>query len=394
MQRNFWLNIVDGVAIQSSLTLASPAAILPLFVAQYTQARWVAALVPAIFLIGALPQLWLGARAERSADFQKAAVLQSLAPRLALVVLALVPWLPAAWVLPCFFLVLALFSLSLSGGAPSWLTFIGHVIPAEKRGTFFGYRKALGGVATVAASLGAAWLLQTLPGPTGFAACFGLAALIWLPAIGCMTGTRHNWAAVERPAPLPLRAALADLWGAQPAFRRYMVARAAMACSGMAGGFYVLDAATRFGLGPAAASLLGLAFTFVPSLAGAYWGRLIDRVGHQPVLVGAAIAAGLANMALPLAGSLPFLVACLVLVGCGQAVAEIADNRAVLELGTARSSSALALFNLALMPATLLALLVAGWLSPALVFQLAGGAWLLGAAALLTPSPSLQTLPA
>jgi MFS family permease len=390
VQRNFWLNIADGVAIQTSLTLASPAAILPQFVAQYTQARWVAALVPASFLIGALPQLWLGARAERAQDFKRAAVLQSLAPRVALCGLAVVPWLPTPWVLPAFFLLLTLFSLTLSGGAPSWLTFIGHVIPAEHRGTFFGYRKALGGVATVLASLGAAWLLQF--GEKGFAACFALAAMIWLPAILGMTATRYEQP--PRPAPLPLKAALADLWDAQPAFRRYMLARLLMACSGMAGGFYVLDGAQRFGLGTAAASLLGLAFTFVPSLAGAYWGRLIDRVGHQPVLVGAALAAGLANLALPLVSSLPLLVASLVLVGCGQAVAEIADNRAVLALGTARSTTALALFNLALLPAALLALLVAGWLAPAVVFQLAGAAWLLGAGLLLAPAPALQAQPA
>jgi len=379
VQRNFWLNITDGIAIQASLTLASPVAILPLFVAQHTQARWAAALVPAIFLIGSLPQLWLGAKAERAADFRRAAILQSLAPRLALVALAATPWLPAAWVLPAFFFALTFFSLALSGGAPSWLTFIGHVIPAERRGAFFGTRKALGGIATVAASLAGAWLLKL---PMGFAACFALAAAIWLPAIFCMSATRHDWGAVDRPAP----ARLAELWEL-PGFRRYMGARAVMACSSVAGGFYVLDAAQRFGLDASTASLLGLALGFVPGLAGAHWGRLIDRVGHAPVLVGAALAAGLATLALPAAGSLMAVAACLVLVGTGQAVAEIADNRAVLALGTHRSTPALALFNLALLPAALLALLVAAWLPSTVVFAFAGLAWLAGAALLALPTP-------
>lgn len=388
-QRNFWRNVADGVAIQSSLSLASPVAILPLFVAQHTQSLAWVSLVPATFILGALPQLWMGRQALQAPDFRRAMLWQSLLPRLALVALAATPFLPAAWVLPAFFLVLAFFSCTLSGGAAAWLSFIGEVIPASQQGRFFGQRKAWGGVAAVLATVGAGGLLQAFPGALGFGLCFGLAALVALAAMLGLVRTEHDWSGLVRPQPLPMRALAKGLW-AEASFRRYLLARLAISGAGMAGAFYVLDAASRFGLGTAAASLLALAFTMMPKLAGAFWGHLTDRMGHQPVLLGASLVAGLAHLALPFASALPLVVACLVAIGCAQAVCEISDSREILALGAGRCAEALGLFNLALMPSALLALLAAAWVAEALgmpvVFSLAGLAWLGGALALAWPA--------
>jgi len=179
--RNYLLSVGDGVTFAIGMAFASGTAILPLYVAHYDVPRWVVGLIPAIFMLGMqLPQVLGAAVRARQATFWGPFRRQIFAPRLALLLMACTSLLPGEMALYGFFALFAAFALACGFQAPMWMEYIAHLIPAERRGRFFGLRLTLGGLGSLAASWLSAVLLDRLGHPLGFAACFWLAALFVL----------------------------------------------------------------------------------------------------------------------------------------------------------------------------------------------------------------------
>lgn len=387
VRRNYALNVGEGVAVVTAAVFFSQSAILPLFVARHTDATWALSLIPVIAILGMqLPQLFGAAIVAQSADFRTTFLRLGILPRLALLALALVPWLPGQWALLGLFLAFGLSTAACGAHAPCWYEFVSHVVPAPLRGRFFGDRNALGGLTGLAALGATSWLLQALPYPANFSACFAVAAALWFVSYGCMWATRHDWTQVDaaRAGAQPFLRSAVSMLQEHEGFRRYVAARWLVSGSIMGVAFYVIFAQRHFHLTAAQSSLLAMALTLLPGLLGMVWGRLIDHFGLRRVQVPAAIVGGLACWLLLVAPSLPIYALGLFLIGCANMIFMIGDSKWLTELDPARCGAVVSCFNLALCPASVGFSLAAGLIAqlagmPA-VFFLTGAAWLAGAA--------------
>lgn len=395
--RNFLVNILDGVLFTAGVAFFSHAGLVPLFVATLTEARWPIGLVTPVLMIGiALPQLLGAAFAASRPDFWRTLCRLALLPRLWVVVLAAVPFVPRPYTLPAFFVVWLAYALSLGFTIPVWTTFVAQVIPAGVRGRFFGTRTALGGVAALAGTAAASAVLATVPGRAGFALCFAIGAALLFASLLFFYATRHDWSAYEgqRPDASGFWADARSILATNRPFRQYLAARVFMTATVASLSFYAVHAVEAFRLTPAQGSLLALAIVFVPNLTAAGWGWLADRVGNRRVQVPAIAAAALANVVLAQTPPLAVYVACLVVAGLVNVVNQLVDNKLMMELDAGRCGTLLGVLNLALTPWLLVLPAIAGVLAelagvPA-VFMATGAALGLATAALAllrAPSP-------
>ena len=64
-KRNFWLNVLDGVAFVFGISMVSRYTVLPLFVSRLSSERWLRGLLPTLTQVGApLPALYCEQPAE------------------------------------------------------------------------------------------------------------------------------------------------------------------------------------------------------------------------------------------------------------------------------------------------------------------------------------------
>jgi hypothetical protein len=392
---NFQLNVAEGVSFQVAMGFISPTAVLPLFVATFTDQKWALGLLGALFVLGALPQALGASYTARCRDFLALARVQMMLPRLALLALALAPWLPASVALVGFFLLVAGFQLALGFATPTWLEFVHHALPVERQGALFGRRKAWGAALSLVAMLASGSLLTALPAPWGFRACFMLAALAWLVAYPCILATRLP--VVPTAKTTVRRGFLATalvLLNETPDFRRYLLGRCLLAGSGMASAFYVVYGVSRYHLPVGVATLLPIVLTVLPALPGDAWGRWIDQHGARRALAPMALLAALAHVVMLLVPSPAAFAMALLCVGAASVVLEIADGQFLLGLGAERCGTATGVLGLALLPFTAGLPLLAGLLADAhgmgLVLGLAGLAWGLGAVALVLVAPVVR----
>jgi MFS family permease len=371
------------------MAFVSQAAILPLFVAHYTSTQWIIGLIPAIFMLGLQgPQVLGAAYRSRLASFWGAFKTQILLPRLALFAMALTPLLPGDAALAGFFLCFCAFSVTLGFQVPSWFEYVSYLVPPDRRGRFFGYRHALGGVGSMAAAGLAALLLDRVVHPWNFVACFALAAVALMVAYLLMLAVRFDWSSVDRQ-----RNHTAPFWDSGLAmiranrdFRAFVILRAVLAGGTMAMAFYVVHAKTRFGMSSASSSLLAIALMYVPALTGIWWGRMADSIGNRRAMMLGVLLAALSSAVLAAGPSLPVYVLGLVGVGSGQIMLFVLDGKWLLQIDEAHQGAVISFFSLAMLPASVglpvLAGVFASGLGMPALFAATAAAWLLGAALL------------
>lgn len=383
--RNFKYNVAEGVAFITGSAFVSQAAILPLFVAQYTDARWVLGLITAVSMLGMTASQCLGAAYTAGApSFWTTCRFQFLLPRLALLLMCVVPWLPPAWALPAFFLAFGLYTFTLGFNAPVWFEFISHVIPPDHRGHFLGLRNAIGGITSLAAMGAASWVLDTVPAPANFGVLFATAAALMFLSFFWIVQTRHDWTEADekRHQAPPFWNSAVALLKENANFRSYVMSRLVLSGSVMGTAFYVVHGKEAFGLSVAQSSLLAIAFVYLPGMAGLLWGKLCDQWGNKPLQVPAAVAAGAAHLVFLAVPSLPVFVACLTVIGCANVIFNICDGKWLLELDRERCGAVVSFFNLALMPSSVVLSLGSGAIAQALgmpaLFGLTGLAWIAG----------------
>jgi MFS family permease len=386
VRRNYLLNVGDGVLFSTGFAFMAPATILVQFVSTTTDSKLALGLITSVLMVGSnLPQILGAASIGRWTNFWASFRVVAMLPRVILLALCLVPWLPAPWSLWAFFAVFAGYAFTMGFNAPPYLTFISHVIASEKRGRFFGTRTALGGLFSLGSTLVAAWLLRSLPAPLNFSAAFAVASLFLFASGVCILFTRHDWTGVEtrREEGLGFWSELTTVVWQNAAFRNYALCRLVISGSQMAIAFYAVFGMEQFRLDAGETGLLALALVNLPNMLGFVYGPLADRWGNKAVQVPVAVLAGVANLLIVVSPSLPVFVAALFLTGCANNVFYIFDSKWLLDLGEHQAGTLLGCFNLLLVPTTALLPLVAGVMAQSLglpsVFEAAAACWLSGA---------------
>lgn len=226
---------------------------------------------------------------------KRVAVSATTAGRQMLWGLALLPLLPSVRVrqealLAC----LCIFAVAGVVGNNAWTSWVAVLVPGPVRGRYFGRRTARAALVGTVASLavgaaldaGAARGLATraLAATSAAGAAFGLVCTLLM--------ARQD--PVPASAPLGARALLAPL--GDPRARRMLAFQSAWSLStGVAASFYSAHALGALGLGVTGFAAYTTAFSLVRSAAAPAWGRVVDRVGARPVLVGCAIVSAAAS---------------------------------------------------------------------------------------------------
>lgn len=158
------------------------------------------------------------------------------------------------------------------------------VIPVSKRGRLTGLRNFLAGITSaVVAWLGGEYLLGETPTVAGYSWVFMMAFV--LTTVGLLT-----LIAVREPEPPTVRTRtpllrrlgeLPALMRGDPAFARYVAARALATLGRMAAPFYILFAGREIGLSGTTLGVLTVAFTLAGTFSNLAWGWLADRTGFR-----------------------------------------------------------------------------------------------------------------
>ncbi|MGZ3457670.1 MAG: MFS transporter [Archangium sp.] len=204
-------------------------------------------------------------------------------------------------------------------GNNAWVEWMGELVPESVRGRYFGRRTALCTVGSTVASLVAGVLMDRLRPPEGV----GL-GLPLLAALACVAGVmttvlmarQHDPAPHKEKAKLDFHVALLPLRDERA--RRVLVYQVAWnAAVGVSAPFFSFHMLKNLKMSFLLMALYLAAVAGMRILAAPFWGRLIDRMGAQPVLLACSLGIGVipSLWLFPTAGFLWPLLADVVLSG-------------------------------------------------------------------------------
>ncbi|MEN8173420.1 MAG: hypothetical protein ABFS03_11145, partial [Chloroflexota bacterium] len=181
-RRNFFGGMWHGAFLALGVSLTQPTTVISAFVSDLTGSTiWVGGLSTVLTIAGALPQLfvarWIEHRPRKMPYLMLAIYLRVLSwGILAWLIYTIGAEQPTtlAWTLV---VMLAIFYAGGGIGNTPYADIIGKIIPAHRRGAFFGGKEALAGPLAVGAALAARQILARVAYPNNYALLFGLAAL-------------------------------------------------------------------------------------------------------------------------------------------------------------------------------------------------------------------------
>ena len=286
---NFTVNVLDGATFWFGMSFLSSAVILPLFVSHFTSSPFLIGLIAFLTAAGPLiPQLLVAkavAQAPRKIIFP--AHIGFFVERLPLILLPAAVWLLAdgqpVWALAAFFILYAWHCAGVGVILVGWQDLIAKIIPADRRGRFFGITNFLGNGTGILGALAIPLFLLISDFRTGFTLAFGVAALCMLVSWGFLLLTREP--AVESSAAeatwLDYLASLPSIVRRDGNFRRFLLSQSLTALSGMAAGFFLVHAVQAGGLNDAQAGAFTIWLQAGLALANLAFGFLADRFGHR-----------------------------------------------------------------------------------------------------------------
>ena len=369
-KRNFWLNVLDGVAFVFGISMVSRYTVLPLFVSRLSSERWLQGLLPTLTQVGALlPALFMAPLTASLPRRKPLILLVTIGERLPFLVLGLLllfwPDVPAASMLVIFFMLYAIYTFSGGFLSIAWQDFIARVIPERRWGTFFGLQFGLGGVLGVAGAGVASVILATQPFPQSI----GMLSLI---CFGAMILSYFFLAATVEPPQqtAPRQPILAFLRGVGPllrrdhGFRRYLFCRSAISLGLVGHSFVTAAALERFHLTDAEIGVFTAVLLAAQALSHMGSGALADRWGHKQVLELATTIGLLALLLAVVAPSAAWFFPIFVLVGTAQAGYQLSGFTMIFSFSTpAERPTYIGVANTALAPMAAFGPLLAGWLA-------------------------------
>ncbi len=393
--------VLHGAAFHMATAFADPHAVIPLFLAGFTESRVLVGLVVSLVAaVGVVPQLGLSRRLRRDPRSAKGFMLVAIWTRCAawgaIALIALLVPGRSVWSLAVFMALVSAYSVAGGVAGLPFKQVVTDTISADRRSTFFGRRLLAGGLLAVVAGLIVTWVLGSaaLVWPRNYGTLFALSFVSLAAAYAAMS--RLRFAApdggVHAAGLRPLREEIADAFRAYPVLKRLLAVRL------LAGGLVlVFPFLTLYATGELHISLTWVGVYVAARQAGSIlsnlgWMPLGDRVGTRAVIL-AGLALAVAGLAATLVStSAVCLAVAFALAGGGLSALIVGFSGYILELGTPEHRPLLfALEGTLLMPVYFMPLL-GGWLVDAYGYRpalLVGGALLLaafvGACALCEP---------
>ncbi|MGC8856851.1 MAG: MFS transporter [Anaerolineae bacterium] len=322
LRHNIAWNLMDGALFGAALGFASFSTILPLFVASLTPSALLIGLVPAIHGVGwQLPQLFTASHVLRLRRYKPTVLWMTIherVPFFGLAIIALLlPLIGRQVALVLTFLMLIWQGLGGGFTANAWTSMISKIIPAETRGTFFGFQAALANLLISGSAVVAGYLLDFLASPWDFAVCFLLASVFFALSWFALAQTREP---VDSEKIIPEEnihfwAESRKVLGKDANFVWFLVVRFLSQFATMGFSFYIIYALRRFQMDSLTAGYLTAALTIAQTVANAGMGWLGDKIGHRAMLILGAFAALLSAILAWSASSLAWFYPIFILTG-------------------------------------------------------------------------------
>lgn len=349
-RRTYRLGILNGALFMGSLAFSHPSRVLSgLILRLGGSTRSIGLLLTLMEAGWLLPQLLL-ARWIQSLPFKKPIYVFSVFWRLGfwgLLLLAMGLWShDPPRLLMALFLCSSLYSLGDGFAGLPFFDIVGKAVPPHRRGSFFGWRRFLGGLIGIGGGFVVRWALSErsgIPFPWNYAFLLGIAYLLVAVALVAFCFVR------ERPGRTKAVPAMAlylkeggRLLKAYPAFRMLLAWRWVGAFAGVAGLFYPSFALKRLQVPEASLGWFITLGAISSTFSNLYWARISDRRGNRSLLRRSALlnllAASLAllsSLLSPASHTLAYglLLAVLLLSDAAIAGEMIGDVNYLLEVG-------------------------------------------------------------
>jgi MFS-type transporter involved in bile tolerance (Atg22 family) len=351
-RRNFVGGLWHGAFLALGVALTQPTTVIASFVAELTGSTvWVGGLSTVLTVAAALPQLFVARWVEPRATKMPFLLLA--------IYLRVASWGLLAWLIYAIgdsnpdllaWALVGLLAVFYAGGGLGNIPYtdiIGKVIPASRRGTFFGGKEALAGPLAVGAALLARRILAGVGYPDSYALLFGIAAAaLAFASVGF-------WLIREPPradAPgraQPWRAYLAQLVAAAGRLKTLIIIQLLTGFSLMALPFYVVYAQKEMGAPSETVGWFLLAQVTGGVLGNLVWARLVDRLSSRTMLTACAVTSTAAPLLAIALGSLGWwgLLPTVFLAGAAFNGRRVGFQSALLELAPATERPTFAALN-------------------------------------------------
>lgn len=376
MRFNFTVSMFDGGFFGLALGFASFSTILPLFVSTLTDSAILIALIPAMHAMGwQLPQLLTADRVAQLRRYKPMVLLMTVNERLPFLLMGAVAWFAASMGRELTLLVTFAILLwqGLGGGltATAWQSMIGKIVPARRRGLFFGAQSGMANLFMAGSAIAAGIVLDQLGSPVDFTLCFVLAGVSMAISWGFLALTREADTPPARATVLAPR----EFWRGVGAvlkrdanFRWYILARMLAMLATFAFAFYIVYVVRHFAIDPAIAGVLTgaltAALTIAHVVANPIMGWLSDRIGHRRVMAFGALSASASVLVAWQAPSYEWFYLVVILAGVANVAVWTVGLAMTLEFGTeAERPVYIGLTNSLVAPVTLLLPFLGGWLA-------------------------------
>ena len=385
--------IAHGAFFNMATAFADPYAVIPLFLAGFTESRALIGLVVSLVAAaGVFPQLSMARQIRRRPRSARPFMLVGIWTRCGVWGLiaagALLIPMQSVWILILFIFLVSVYSL---GGGVAVLPFrqiISETIPAQRRSSFFGWRMVTGGVLAILAGVAVKYILGSadLAWPRNYGVLFALSFVCLVPAYMAMSGfTFPEHLARSQAVPLPpLREELGHVRRNYPILKRLIAVRLLSGGLSLVLPFLTLYATRDVGIPLAWVGFYVAAQKGGSILSNLAWMPLGNRFGTRVLIL---CGLGLAVSSLTvifLSGSAVAIALAFALAGGGMSAMAVGFGGYVLELGTPEIRPLLfALEGTLLMPLYFMPLL-GGWLADEYGYRvvvLVGGALLFAALA-------------
>ncbi len=355
-RRNFIGGLWHGAFLALGVSLTQPTTVISAFVADLTGSTvWVGGLSTVLTIAGALPQLfvarWIEPRPRKMPYLMTA------------IYLRVISWGVLAWLiytigdqqpLTLAWILVGMLAIFYAGGGLGNIPYtdiIGKIIPAERRGAFFGGMGALAGPLSVGAAFFARHIMAHVAYPNNYALLFGLAA------VGLGVASLGFWAMREPLTSVTERSLQSwhKYWQQLlTAGRRLKILIAAQLLTGfslMALPFYVVFAREQLDAPSEAIGWFLLAQVLGSLLFNLVWARLVDRAGSRWMLFFCAIISTLTPLLAIILASFGWfaLIPVFFLTGASFAGRTVGFQSALLEVAPATERATYAGLNAVLL---------------------------------------------
>lgn len=294
LHHNFIVNVLDACFFGFGLVgLASYVTIIPLYLSYLTESTALIGFMATMFQIGwQVPQLLTSNRVAGLKRYKPMVIWMTLIERVPYfglaIVAALIPVIgkPLALVLTIALLVMQ----SFGGGftATAWQSMISKIMPANRRGTFFGMQSAGANLFATFGALFASVILGASVFPENFAVLFFLAAISLMVSFVFLA---MAFEPESEPQDVVEPAKMGDFWkrlkrilDEEPNFRWFLVVRSLTSMSITAISFFTIFGIRQFDMTPEFASIMTSVLLISQTMSSPILGWIGDHWGHRRVL--------------------------------------------------------------------------------------------------------------